>query len=68
MLVAEAVRLLQEMPQHLELLLDCSRNGDKGFLFKSPENIDVAQNPFDENQEFVLIGAFGETPQFDNDN
>jgi|GEM_PF-6587550 len=66
MVVAEAVRLLQEMPQHLELLLDCSRGGDKGFVFKQPENIDVVQDPTDDNREFVLIGTFGEKPDLDN--
>lgn len=54
------------MPQHLELVLDCSRNGDKGFLFKQPENIDVVQDPTDDDREFVLIGVFGEQSDFEN--
>lgn len=54
------------MPQHLELVLDCSRNGDKFFTFKQPENIEVVEDPTDDNREFVLIGVFGEQPDFNN--
>ena len=56
MIVATAVELLLSMPQHLELLIDCSRDGDKGFILKVPESIITFESPAD-NTKYVLISS-----------
>lgn len=56
MLVAQLIDLLQEMPAHMEVIIDVSRGSDKDFVFTIPEQVDIVQNEIGE--EFVFIGAF----------
>ena len=56
MLVANLIKQLSELPQHLEVVVDVSRGTEPGFVFTIPDAVEVVEDPY--GQQWVFIGSY----------